>query len=275
VEQFVLEDRRVSIEDIAQHFTISEGSVFTILHDHLHMSKVSARWVPRNLSDEQKQTRVTICQSMITRHDADPKFLGRIITMDETWIPLYNPETKRQSSQWKHRDSPPPKKFRVVASQEKVLYAVFWDMQGVILAHPIPKGSTITGAVYANILAKNLLPALQEKRSQLKRKHFIFHHDNAPPHTSHVVLDFFHDKHIELVPHAPYSPDLAPSDFWLFPNLKDALRGRHFNTRAALGSAISQWCIHTPQDLFSAAFTQWIERCRKCVALDGGYVEKD
>ena len=53
--------------------------------------------------------------------------------MDETWMPMFNPETKRQSAQWKHTDSPLPKKFRLTASAEKMMVAMFWDSEGVIL----------------------------------------------------------------------------------------------------------------------------------------------
>jgi len=61
------------------------------------------------------------------------------------------------------------------------------------------------------------------------------HHENAPPYRAARVHQFFDDNNFEVVPHAPYSPDLAPSDFWLFPTLKDTLRGRTFSSRATLG----------------------------------------
>ena len=77
-----------------------------------------------------------------------------------------------------------------------------------------------------------------------------------------------------VVPHAPYSPDLAPSDFWLFPTMKDTLRGRTFSSRSALAIAIFQWSERTPKEAFAAAMQSWRERCEKCVCLQGDYVEK-
>ena len=74
--------------------------------------------------------------------------------------------------------------------------------------------------------------------------------------------------------HAPYSPDLAPSDFWLFSNVKDPLRGKKFSSRAALGSAIYQWSLHTSTDQFAGAFTAWIERWKKFIEREGDYIEK-
>ena len=60
-------------------------------------------------------------------------FFASIVIMDETWMPMFNPETKWKSAQWKHTDSPPPKKFRVTISAEKMMVAMFRDSEGVIL----------------------------------------------------------------------------------------------------------------------------------------------
>ena len=106
------------------------------------------------------------------------------------------------------------------------------------------------------------LPTLREKRPN-KPAAVLFHIDNAPPHRAARVHQFF-DNNIEVVPHAPYSPDLAPSDF----------RGRTFSSRSALATAIFQWSERTPKEAFAAAMQSWRERCEKCVCLQGDYVEK-
>jgi hypothetical protein len=77
----------------------------------------------------------------------------------------------------------------------------------------------------------------------------------------------------EVVPHALYSPDV-PSDFWLFPTLKDTLRGHTFSSHSALATAIFQWSQRTPKEAFVAAMQSWRQRCEKCVGLQGDYVEK-
>jgi len=85
--------------------------VMRIIKEDLQMTKVSARWVPKMLDDSKKEIRMTCPEEMLTRHHSDPHFLEKLVSVDETWIPLFNPETKRQSKQWKHSDSPPPKKI--------------------------------------------------------------------------------------------------------------------------------------------------------------------
>src|SRR5258705_9720168 len=143
----------------------------------------------------------------------------------------------------------PPKKFRVQASADKVLYAMFWDRHGSIFTYPVPKGTTVTGKACANVLKTGLIPAIAQSRPHLANG-FILHQDNAPPHRALLVKDVLKDHNIEVLPHPPYSPDLAPSDFWLFPKMKDELRGRHFPSRAALGSAIFQYGKCAAEDFF-------------------------
>ena len=133
VEQMAMEDRRLTVKQIAANTGISIGSVDTIVHDDLKMRKVSARRVPRMLTDGNKASRVANCQAMLLRDKGmNSAFFSSFATMDETWMPMFNPETKRQSAQLKHNDSPPPKKFRVTASAEKMMVAMFWDREGVI-----------------------------------------------------------------------------------------------------------------------------------------------
>jgi len=104
---------------------------------------------------------------------------------------------------------------------------MFWNRKGVILTHCVPKSATVTGETYEDVLRKKFLPALHEKRPKMAAAVF-FNHDKAPPHREARVHQFFDDNNFEVVPHAPYSPDVAPSDFWLFPTLKDTLRGLIF-----------------------------------------------
>ncbi|PNF20988.1 hypothetical protein B7P43_G09499 [Cryptotermes secundus] len=104
VEKVVLEDRRLSVENIASKVGISVGSVHKILHKDLRMQKVSSRWVPRILADDHKAARMAICQAMLTRDEGmNGTFFSSTVTMDETLMPFFNPLLHQQFSSGQNR----------------------------------------------------------------------------------------------------------------------------------------------------------------------------
>ena len=110
VRDLVYSYRRIQVEEIAQASGISHGCVSTILHDHLGMRKLTARWDPKSLSDEQMATRASVCSALLKRFRY---FLLRLVTIDETSVHYYEPENKALSRQWVGPGSPRPKKFKM------------------------------------------------------------------------------------------------------------------------------------------------------------------
>ena len=182
VRDLVYSDRRVKVEEIANALHISHGSVSTILHDRLGMYMLTARWVPKSLSDEQMATRASVCSALLKRfRSKEDDFLSRLVTVDETWVHYYEPENKAQSRQWVGPGSPRPKKFKTQPSSGKVMATVFWGAQGIIILDFLAKKSTITGAYYANLLDQ-LRTAIREKHRGKLSKRILLQQDNASPH---------------------------------------------------------------------------------------------
>ena len=86
------------MEEIAQTLGISHGSVSTILHDRLGMRKLTARWVPKSLNNEQMATGASICSALLKRLRSKDDFLWCLVTVDETWVHYYEPGNKAQES---------------------------------------------------------------------------------------------------------------------------------------------------------------------------------
>ena len=153
VQDLVYSDRRIKVEEIANALHSSHGSVSTTLHDRLGMHKLTARWVPKSLSDKQMATRASVYSALLKRfRSKEDDFLSRLVTVDETWAHYYEPENEAQSRQWVGPGSPRPKKFKTQPSAGKVMATVFWDAQGIIMLEFLAKKSTITVAHYANLL---------------------------------------------------------------------------------------------------------------------------
>jgi hypothetical protein len=108
----ILADWRISAKKIAETLQISRECVGYIVHDVLDMRKLSAKWVPKCLNVDQKRDRVVVSRAILEHFRWNTAgFLARLVTVDETWIHLYDSETEEQSKEWRHSGSPHPKKF--------------------------------------------------------------------------------------------------------------------------------------------------------------------
>ena len=126
VDEMIVENGRVKQNDIANALEISKERVHHIITVHLGYRKAWTRWVPRQLTVEMKAQRKTACTQLLERftHDGE-RFLRSIITGDESWVHHYDPASKMQSMQYRHKNSPAPKKIKVVATARKVLLTIF------------------------------------------------------------------------------------------------------------------------------------------------------
>ncbi|XP_035206805.1 uncharacterized protein LOC118181720 [Stegodyphus dumicola] len=104
---------------------LSQSTVWRIVTENLTMRKVCAKLMPNVLSVDQKKWRMTVCQEMLQRLNADPNFLEKVATGDETRVYGYDPESKRQSSDWHTASLPKPKKARMSKSRVKCILIVF------------------------------------------------------------------------------------------------------------------------------------------------------
>lgn len=275
IETILLDDRRITVRELAVKVPeCSEASIDRILREKLGYHKVCARWVPHMLSEAHKLKRVQCAQDFLNEIDNNSdEFLDSIVTGDETWCHYVTPETKQQSRQWKHSESPKPKKFKQTLSAGKIMATVFWDRQGVLLVEFMPRGTTINSNTYCETL-KKLRRAIQNRRRGKLTKGIRLHHDNARPHVSQQTNDVIDQFGWELVSHPPYSPDLAPNDFHLFPKLKNCLGGQRFQTDGELQDAVTKFLNGLAAEFFEVGFQNWIYRQKKCVEKNGDYIEK-
>lgn len=274
VENMVLQDRRVTIDEIAAALDLSHGTVHSIVHEKLAFSKVSCRWVPKMLTDEHKAQRILAAREGLRRFRRERRtFLTRIVTTDETWVFHYEPESKRQSMEWKHVTSPVKKKFKSQRSAGKVMLTVFWDRKGPITISFLERGQTVNSENYCNLLTQ-VKKDIKNKRRGLQASGVVFHQDNARPHTAARTLAQIDEMGWDLLKHPPYSPDLAPSDYHLFGPLKQHLRGKHFRNDDEVKEAASEWLCSQPSEFYAEGIDKLIDRWDKCVQKEGDYVEK-
>ena len=143
--------------------------------------------------------------------------------------------------------------------------------KGVILLDFLPKRSSITSVYYANLLDQQRT-TFHEKCWGKLSKGVLLQLDNVRVHTCKAAMDAVERKGYELIPHPAYLPDLAPSDFFLFPNLKKYIRGRHFRSDEEVATAVEEWVNRKDPDFFISGLMALEHRWSKCITLEGNYI---
>ena len=134
-------------------------------------------------------------------------------------------QTKTQSSQSKSPGSPRPKKERQVRSNIKSMLICFFDHKGNVHKEFVPPGQTVNAAFNVELLKRLRENVRRKQPDQWWNNTWLLHHDNAPAHAALLTQRFLTDNNMTVVPLPPYLPDLAPSEFFLFPKLKMKLKG--------------------------------------------------
>ena len=247
-----------------------------ILKSDLKMTKLAAKFVPRLLTDAQKANRLEISRRNLELLDQDRLLLTKIVIRDESWCFVYDPDTKQASAQWTPKGGARPVKALRARATKKLLVTVFFDSTSLLLVNF--RHCTINKELYCEILTK-LRAAVRKRRPHLwdfcddgDRRMWLLH-DNARPHVAHKTVTTLAESRIRIMDHPPYSPDLAPSDFFLFPKLKAHLRGTRFESLEALQDEVSTFLRRVPRDEYHNAIVELAHRWRKCVAHEGGYFE--
>jgi len=273
IHELILEERRISAQSIAEQLGILREEVGSIIHEDFDMRKLSAKWVPKCLNSDQKCQRCQSSEQLLEFFRRDPNdFLSRLVTMDETGLYHYDPETKKQSMEWRHSSSPrPPKNSECKNPLEKFSPRFFWDQDDILHIDYLPKGQTINAEYYSSLLVQ-LKDILKEKRRGKFTKRVLFLHDNAPAHPALTTQKKLAYLGFQCLDH-PDSPDLAPSDYHLFPGLKKQVKGRHFSSDAEVIAAAETWLDGQPSDFFLSGLQKLGQRAKKCIELRGEYVE--
>jgi len=250
--RLVHENHVRTTKDIASIVTVACGTVQTILMCYMNTHRIAAKFVPRLLTPEQKKHHVAICQELRRHALDDPPFMSRVITGNESWVYGYDPETKQKSSQWYSPGSPRTKRVRQSCTATKSMLIVFFDIRVIVL-----EGQTVNAGFYCSVL-RRLREDIRRRRPEMWRAdNWLLHDDNAPSHRALVTHEFLAHNSIITRPHPPYSPDLAPCDFFLCPKMKLQLEGRRFDTVEEIQRKSQNVLgIFREQD-FQHAYQQW------------------
>lgn len=226
------------------------------------------REVPHDLTENQAKRRIETCTKLL-ENPRDYRFLRQIVTSDEKWIYFSNPDKKNQWLDVGQVGEPVPKRERF---SKKALLCVWWNFEGVIHFELIPNSRTLDADLYCAQLDRMYAKMQQKYPSLVNRKRVLLQQDNAKPHTAKKTLEKIEKmESIQILPHPAYSPDLAPSDYYLFRAMAHFLKGRTFNDLEEVEIGCQEFFVSKDKEWYQHGMEQLADRWVKTIEFDGLY----
>jgi histone-lysine N-methyltransferase SETMAR len=191
-----------------------------------------------------------------------------IVTLDESWIYSFS----EHDLMWTDPGEIVVDRGRDTVQSPKFMLTVVWNPIGFLVLKVIPKGRKFNAQYYTN----DISVAISDWRRQtggIRPNKLWVHSDNARPYTAKMSRDYIGLNRMKKAPHLPYSPDLAPLNFFLFSYVKGKVMGYRTETPSELLVPIPVILAEISQEVLNAVFLEWMELLQKCVQVDGEYVE--
>jgi histone-lysine N-methyltransferase SETMAR len=219
--------------------------------------------MPKELTEAQKRKRVEVATELQNRA-RESSFFDRIVTSDEKWISFVN---ENRHGEWRSPGQKPCRTPRNDFRAKKAMLCVWWDRRGPIFWELLEQGKTVDSDVYCEQL-ENTRRALRNRRIPV-----IFLDDNARPHRSIQTREKIEEFGWEPLDHAPYSPDMAPSDFYLFRSLEHWLRGKKFKTVEEMRESLTEFFASKDREWYRRGIYRLEEQWQKVVESNGEYFD--
>ena len=263
------EEPFASVRYIARTTGIPKSTVFYHLTNLLSFKSMNLRWVPHNLTEQQKIQRVTISKALIkilrsAKHHSYIYF----VTGDESWFEYsYYP-----ARQWVPIGNKPQTRPNRVLTDKKIMLTVFWNPDGIKLINFLPKGETFNSEYYVqNIICE--LAKINSGYPDIDGRRLTVHADNARPHISKSATNAMTNNGLKRAPHPPYSPDISPSDFFLFGYIKNKMEGHSFESREEVERYITEILQQIPNDMLKRVFSEWERRLEQLIHTNVEYIQ--
>lgn len=152
------------------------------------------------------------------------------------------------------------------------MLSVWWDVKGIVYMDFLGTKETINAAKYQQQIDR-VYEALKEKRPRMVNRNEVYYHqDNARPHTAKSTIEKIASLGWKLVPHPPYSPDIAPCDFYLFRSLQSDLDGHSFKTFGELKMHVQNFFDSKPASYFKIGIYKLPELWKRIIESQCEYL---
>ncbi|KOX80733.1 Histone-lysine N-methyltransferase SETMAR [Melipona quadrifasciata] len=263
---------RYSVREIVNATNIPKTTV------HKHRYEV---WVPHLLTETGLMNRVSTCDLLLQRHERDPFLKYELLPQDDTinadkycnqldQLAEKRPELAIRRGVVFHHDNARP--HVALAVRQKFLQ-FDWD----VLPYPPYSPDLAPSDYYLFLSLKNSLrgksfKSISEIKTHLDEYFQPVDHDNARPHVALAVRQTLLLFDWDVLPHPPYSPDLAPSDYYLFLSLKNSLRGKSFKSISEIKTHLDEYFTSKLKQFWKEGTMRLPERWKKVIEQNGSYI---
>lgn len=268
VEKCIKDFPNSSIRNITQETGVPIATVHRYLTKVLCYKCMHLRWIPHTLTESDKITRIELSKKLLAEIQIAKRNNFRFfVTGDESWF-YY---TFEPTSKWVRDGMPVGTRVRRTLGTPKIMVVIFWTIHGIRAIDFIDQGMSFNSEYFIN----NVLMPISQSESFIaakkQKQKYIIHMDNSPIHKSAACQSFLSEKGFSVPPHPPYSPDLAPSDFFLFGALKIHPGGLKFDSPDDILSWIEEKFNGFSIDTLKAVFANWEERLNWVISHNGDY----
>ena len=151
------------------------------------------------------------------------------------------------------------------------MVTIFWNSNGFLIVEALADDMVFNSDYFRDEILEQINCKTSDNRETLG-ENFILHFDNATPHISKKIMEYLDQNEIKRAPQPPYSPDIAPSDFFLFGYMKEKLKGRRFNSKEELLEAIHSILGAISEQKLKEVFLEWERRFQQVIASTDNYI---
>jgi histone-lysine N-methyltransferase SETMAR len=265
VAEVVAQNPYLSLRKIADVFDSNKDTVRNILINVFYYKKRYCKWVPHTLRQSQKEMRISVASKMLSiLRNSEKDSFKNVLTGDESWF-LYSYPF---DSYWGKGGESPITVPKVAIDTSKVMLVVFWGVDETPILSFLPRGENMNALIFCEMVVKPLATLASKLPSEDVMK---VHWDNASPHRAADTKELVEKSKLQLIPQPPYSPDLSPSDFFLFGYVKNQLKGKKSKNPEALLSEIKKIMTGITKERRIRVFQDWIWRLEAVIASGGEY----
>lgn len=274
VEEMINNDCRLSVRDLEQYLDIPKSTVHEILTEDLSLRNVSSVWIPHNLSQQNRISRVDCARHIRELYFAEGLecLCSKLAVQDETWVYLKGQRNKLQNRAWIRHDQARPQVVRRGMSDRKVMLLVAFTPSGRFSISAMPPGVHVDSTRIIDFVRRTGDLWRQLRSQPIHLNELLWQWDNARPHSAQSVKEFMQRRGITTVFQSPYSPDLNLCDRFLFNWMKSDFADKEFNGHMELEQAALQWARQLDREALKREVQKLVDYCLSVIEQDGNYV---